>query len=93
MPLRDQLDHPIVFTLLRDPVQRFLSEYHYVRSCRDEIEAQRCITRAHGLLEPYSCLTFEQILADECFALRRLNLQTLWLAGYQGDEEELRNMS
>jgi hypothetical protein len=93
LPLRDQLEDAIVFTFLRDPVERFLSEYHYVRSCREEIEAQHCITWAHGLIEPYTCLTVEQILADSPFALRRLNLQTLWLAGYQGDEEELRNTS
>lgn len=87
--LRDRLDNPAVFTFLRDPVERFLSEYHYVRSFRDEIEEQGCVTWAHGLIEPYSRMNLEQICEDEKFVLQRLNLQTLWLAGYLGHEKEL----
>jgi hypothetical protein len=93
LELRTKLRSPFVFTFLRDPVERFISEYHYVRACREEIESQGCATWASHLIEPYGQLSLEEVAEDSRLSKLRLNLQTVWLAGFDGTEEILADLS
>jgi len=74
------IETPFIFTFLREPVERMLSEYHYITTSREEILAQNCQTWANPLLEFYAGHSFEEVADTRSLIDIRLNFQTLWLA-------------
>lgn len=85
--IRNYIKSPFIFTFLREPLERFFSEYHYVITHPDEIMDQNCQTWAHPLLEAYAGRAFEEVADNRSLITVRLNFQTLWLADAYFDRD------
>lgn len=85
--IKEKLKDPFVFTFLRDPIERFISEYNYVKDNTNEIINQNCKTWAHHLIEPYTQFSIKNLIDQPDLIANRLNLQTLWLNGLMGDQK------
>ncbi|MDR0534004.1 MAG: sulfotransferase family protein [Verrucomicrobiales bacterium] len=81
-----QIPRLFVFTFLRNPVERALSEYHYVTAQRQEIEEEiqekKCTNWCVRPMRVYEQINFKEAVGKRPdYIMERLNFQTGWLAG------------